>query len=555
MKARPLYHTFYIIVFFIFLVSGCSVNDSIEPGIHPRVALIGLDGATWKIIDRLIELGQLPGFARIKSEGSFGELATYEPTESVSIWTSIATGVSPSRHGVQTFTRRIPGTDQTVPSPGTDRRVPALWNIVSDANRKVVCVKWFATWPAEKVNGAMLSPRLEADSGGDQTYPPELFQEISPFRYKSTMDKLPQPPKKISQPKTNNFKGPGILIGKNTVKVTMFDDTSVWLAGRYVDKKYSPDLFMIYMKSVDRVEHFLWGAQQVLDNPNATDVEKQEAEVIFGWYRFFDSIISELLKDPDRTIFIVSDHGMVARDSVSEPYDIYYINLDSILCDLGFQKKVNDQQTDWSQTNAYVLRRMPYDKSFLVNLNLKDREPRGIISSEQKKEALENLTEVLRSLQTLTGKKLFSDISTDRPDCDIYCQLNPRINLNDTVRYNKKMFLVKDWVEGRQLPRGIHTKAPPGIIAAWGKNIKKANIIHGAHVFDITPTVLYAMGLPVANDFDGKCLLDIFRSRFRNNFPLQKIPTYGTRNTRTEFKRTAADDRMKNELRKLGYIL
>ncbi|MBN1354968.1 alkaline phosphatase family protein [bacterium] len=541
-----------LILFFILPAltqTGCSRQPALN---NLRVNVIGLDGATWEIIDPLIERGELPGFARMKKEGVWGNLETFQPTDSVSIWTSIATGVTPTRHGIQTFIRSIPGSDRTIPSPGTDRRVPALWNIVSDAGRTVVCVKWFATWPAEEVNGAMLSPRLEDDAGGHQTYPPELYREISGFRHKSTMDRLPQPVK--SDLPVRDFSAPGVLIGTGRIKNKMFDDTSVWEAGYHVYRKYDPDLFMIYLKSIDRVEHFLWGAQEVLNDPDPDENDLQNAKAIFGWYRYFDSKILELTNDPDRILIVVSDHGMQARDSIPEPYDVRNIDFNRVLTDLGYQIQSGPKQTAWNKTVAYAFRPEPYDWACQINLNLSGREPEGLIAPEDSPARLQELMELLKGLKTESGRNVFEKVDRGSSGYDLRVELNRTLSLDDRAMVLSTAIPLRQWINVRGLPLGIHTKAPDGIIAAIGPSLKSGYRLTGASVLDITPTVLFAMGLPLARDFDGSCLVDAFTESFRSNHPVRWIETHGTRQIDSVLKETGADDRIKDELRALGYI-
>jgi predicted AlkP superfamily phosphohydrolase/phosphomutase len=119
----------------------------------PPVVLIGLDGADWNIIDPLVAAGKMPNLAGLIGRGSRARLLTISPTLSPVIWTTIATGVKPERHGIVDFTAVNKDTGAAVPVTSNLRRVPALWNILSSAGRTVGFVGWWASFPAEKVNG------------------------------------------------------------------------------------------------------------------------------------------------------------------------------------------------------------------------------------------------------------------------------------------------------------------------------------------------------------------------------------------------------------------
>src|SRR6185436_2962162 len=147
--ARPL---LALVVSSLSLGSGCGRRA--EP--HP-VVVIGIDSADWEMIRPMVESGELPTFARLLSEGASAPCTTLDPPLSPLLWTSIATGRTPDAHGILDFITRDPRTGRTVPVTSTLRRVAALWNIASDAGRRVAAIGWLASWPAESVSGAIVT--------------------------------------------------------------------------------------------------------------------------------------------------------------------------------------------------------------------------------------------------------------------------------------------------------------------------------------------------------------------------------------------------------------
>jgi Type I phosphodiesterase / nucleotide pyrophosphatase len=183
-----------------------------------RVALIGVDGADWDLLDPLIARGELPHFKALRDRGAWGEMETLRPTLSPPIWTSIVTGKVPRRHGVRDFTtRRLRGADNSLPDlrllnrlglpflfarldaagqvfqapvASFTRRVPAFWNIASALGSPVSVVNWWATWPAEPVLGYVVSERAYYEevvawrrTGRVEglTYPEDLYPRIKPL--------------------------------------------------------------------------------------------------------------------------------------------------------------------------------------------------------------------------------------------------------------------------------------------------------------------------------------------------------------------------------------
>ena len=131
----------------------------------PPVYFIGLDGADWQLLDEFIADGSMPNLARLVAEGSSGILQTEVPAMSPILWTTMMTGVSPLEHRVLDFTRFSPADGAREPIGSDDRRSPAVWNIASWAGKRVGVLGLWATFPAEAVNGVVVSDRLSSFLG------------------------------------------------------------------------------------------------------------------------------------------------------------------------------------------------------------------------------------------------------------------------------------------------------------------------------------------------------------------------------------------------------
>jgi predicted AlkP superfamily phosphohydrolase/phosphomutase/Flp pilus assembly protein TadD len=151
------------------------------------VLIIALDGADWQVLDPLIQAGQTPNLARLKRDGAWAALHSNAPMLSPLLWTTAATGRPPEEHGIVDFLIRDPRTGARVPISSNFRRTKALWNILTDAGVASDWVGWWATWPAERIIGHMVSDRVayslfdytSPDSVG-ATWPPALLEEIRP---------------------------------------------------------------------------------------------------------------------------------------------------------------------------------------------------------------------------------------------------------------------------------------------------------------------------------------------------------------------------------------
>ena len=173
------------------LLLAATACGGASPG-RGRVVVLGLDGVDPETVDLLVGEGKLPHFARLRQEGAYGRLHSERPLLSPIIWTTIATGKTPDVHGIGHFVAVNPQTGEELPVTSQMRKVKALWNIASEAERRVAVVGWWATWPAEQVRGEIVSDHTcyhflfagGATGAGEpagMTHPAELAREIAPM--------------------------------------------------------------------------------------------------------------------------------------------------------------------------------------------------------------------------------------------------------------------------------------------------------------------------------------------------------------------------------------
>jgi hypothetical protein len=299
--------------------------------------LLGIDGATWKLLDPLIAEGALPNFARVVAAGSRGPLKTYEPTLSPLIWTTIATGVGPRVHGIEGFVAEIPGTGETAIVTSNLRRVDALWNILSAQGTTVGVIGWWATYPAEEVNGFVISDQandlrrdnyriaghLKVDeksrAAGDPraVWPPELGAEVA-----SALELDPR----ISREELARFfalpEGRDDLLSQplgndedilSIFKFAYLIDKSFAEAGLRALADKHPTFAAVYLNGLDAAEHHFWRFMepQAFRSVPASDVARYE-DVIRNYYVYVDEVLGRLLElyPLDRAaVVLVSDHG------------------------------------------------------------------------------------------------------------------------------------------------------------------------------------------------------------------------------------------------------
>ena len=151
-----------------------------------RFVLIGLDGAEPSLVEPWMDEGRLPHLARLREKGSYLRLASTIPPATFPAWTTCVTGVNPGRHGVFDFTEMARGAYAVRFVNATYRRAPALWNVLSDAGKRVGVLSVPATYPPEPVNGFMVSgfdspvcTRIDRSF----VYPSAFYPEVREWRF------------------------------------------------------------------------------------------------------------------------------------------------------------------------------------------------------------------------------------------------------------------------------------------------------------------------------------------------------------------------------------
>ncbi len=210
-----------------------------------KVVVIGLDGAPFTLLKPWMEQGMLPNMAKIMQEGSFGHLKSTPEYMSPPAWTSFSTGSNPGKHGIFHFYSIDASTFKVRINNSTHRMVDPFWNQIGRAGKRVCVVNVPTTYPADKVNGCMVSgwdaPSIQSEGF---THPPELIDEILENFHDYPL--VPSIKKfTISQPE---------LAIKDLQRVL---DLRISLS-KYLLKKESWDMFTTVITETDQVQHFFW---------------------------------------------------------------------------------------------------------------------------------------------------------------------------------------------------------------------------------------------------------------------------------------------------------
>ena len=135
-----------------------------------RVVVIGLDGGTLDLMQPWMDDNSLPTFNKIRKQGVYGYLRSTTPYYSAPAWVSIVTGCNPGKHGIYDFFRTDCFAKKNLIS-SSYRKKPAIWNLLTNADRKSIVVNVPGTYPPEEINGVMITCLLTPSFESNFTYP------------------------------------------------------------------------------------------------------------------------------------------------------------------------------------------------------------------------------------------------------------------------------------------------------------------------------------------------------------------------------------------------
>ena len=282
-----------------------------------KVLILGWDAADWKIIHKLIDAGEMPYLEKLINQGVMGNLATLQPILSPMLWSSITTGKRADKHGIYGFTEPKPDGSGVRPVTSTSLKAQPMWNIIEDHGLKSAVVGWFATHPANAIQGTVVSNQFHQAKGRGFGEWPMAEHTCSPESLKETLRDLRVHPNDISSAQILSFVPDAANVDqekdKRLTSLTrlLAQCFSVHAAGTHIAENEEWDMLAVYFDTIDRVCHeFMEFYPPKMPQINDDEYERYKG-VIDQVYRFHDLMLGRYMKlvGPETTIMIVSDHG------------------------------------------------------------------------------------------------------------------------------------------------------------------------------------------------------------------------------------------------------
>jgi predicted AlkP superfamily phosphohydrolase/phosphomutase len=297
-----------------------------------RLLVVGIDSADWKVIDPLLEQGRLPNLGRLVARGvSCGLKSLDPPQKSPVIWTSIATGKEPTKHSVTDYV--TPGSDKLMTS--NMRTARTFWDIIGDEGTDCTVVGWLVSWPAEPVNGYMITdyfripPKADRPKTENLTYPDGLLAEVEGLRVAAEsiaaeeFARFASPERALTKDEAKELPIEELFVEMREIETVdqmlsqlrlfVASDMTFLAASKYMMETHPTDVFVVYLRGVDSASHKFWSSANPDDSPLRVSQTYQRVfgETVNSYYEYADEMLGELIDayGEGASVIVCSDHG------------------------------------------------------------------------------------------------------------------------------------------------------------------------------------------------------------------------------------------------------
>lgn len=493
-----------------------------------RVFIFGIDGLTMRIMKPLMDKGFIPNFKSLYENGNRGILKSTIPPVTPPGWASIYTGKNPGKHGLFTFTK-LNGYTLTTNTCWDYNEAPPVWKHLAENGKKCVLLNVPMYYPPLKIQNCNSVSGFAALETLNIYHPESLRQE---FREKIPNYRIDTSWRHdLSEKDDENFIKDNIEVTKSRIK-----------ALNYLMKEKTWDFFFVVFTGTDRIQHFFWN-EIIKGNPD-----------ILLYYKLLDKAIGDVLNSlrRDDFLFIVSDHGfcpiqkgvnitkvlqqhglLAIKKTMEIP--INYGKLKNLLKKWGIKNSLKNilperfvnklqehtkaedafyfSKVNWAQTKAFP----SYGLFGGISINLKNREPSGIVSESEYESVRDSIIQAFSSLKDNEGNggKVIKNVYKredvysgkylyEMPDLILLAEAGYRF---DERIDQEGVFRKPRSGQDRHIVKGEHEV--DSIFMFKHDSFNK--VFNEVSVTDIAPSVLNLFELPIPTSMDGKSLFEDYK--------------------------------------------
>jgi predicted AlkP superfamily phosphohydrolase/phosphomutase len=512
-----------------------SNQPSLSKPIKP-VVIIGLDGATFDLIEPWSQAGHLPNLARLMSEGAWGRLQSTEPPHSAPAWATFSTGLNPGRHGVYFFVAPSRDKSRFRPVSAESIRGRRLWQLVSDQGGRVGIVNVPMSYPPVPVNGYMVGDFFAPDyrSAFNQ---PELYEEVIRECGGYCAEVWPQPNR------------------QRYLQEMLACIDQQGRVGAYLLERHPTDFFAYVFTVLDRAQHKFW-ADMDTEHPIHRQRRKQMIpDALLQVHKHLDVAIGRLLEkvNSDTTVVIVSDHGFrgeyrrlavnrwlqelgllntrargagimnrlrvsIKQSGLQKPVQ----RLLRLMIGTSRHESLSYQFVNWPET------KISYGPGQGFYVNLKGRDHDGVVTQSEYEPLRDRVIKALKEVRDpQTGLPVVSDVFRRE---EIYEGSGFEWAPDIIPARAEYVTNGKRWGYGLSKSLGAPylfmdqddntgNHAYEGIFIARGPHVR-GGCLTNLNIMDVAPTTLFALGLSVPKGMDGKVHTELFAPAYVEENPV-----------------------------------
>lgn len=523
-----------------------------------RVLIVGWDGVDWKILQPMLDRGELPHLAALISRGAYGDCLSTVPSHSWCAWPSFMTALNPAGHAVYDILEHKPGANRRLPITFHSIKARTIFDDVTDAGKTQIQANIPLTFPVPAMKGKAIAGGV-LPAARSYTYPPELQAELDA-----------NAPFPINGMSWTTFRNRPEAFLKECAEITAKRQKTF----EYLLDSTEWDLATLVFVSTDRVQHCL--IEYI--HPEHPDYERLKdtpvAEQTRALYRQLDDGLGALLErttDRDLVMFM-SDHGhqpcvrACTMDRILEQLGWARFSKGSFVTNLirwgpgrRLARKVYDvlklhgrvalpaSPLDWGSSRAYTSVTSTGEG---VSLNLKGREPDGIVEPRDYEAMRDRLAADLAGfIDPKTGRSPIAKIYRKEEVLHgRYLDQAPDLLLVPAPLYS--LTHARSAVEDADWLSGDHRLE--GVLVATGPEVTPGPLTETVELIDLTATALAALDIPSAIERDGKVISQLTGE----GVELRVTEGAGTGASGTDGSglTSAEEGEIEEHLRGLGYV-
>jgi predicted AlkP superfamily phosphohydrolase/phosphomutase len=474
--------------------------------------LIGLDGATFDILDPLVADGVMPRLGELLDGGTRARLISTVNPLTAQAWPSLMTGRSPGHHGLLDFVRLEAGGvgPRFQVTSSRDLACPTIWQMVSAAGQRVTVLNFFGLYPPLPIAGHSIAAFIPWRHLKHAVYPPELYQELLALpgfdRRELAMD-LDLEKKCIQGMPPEDYE-PWILLHHRREEQ--------WARILFHLMRTDPsDLTAIVFDGVDKLQHACWRMIDPCCLPADPSAWEQHIRgLCLDYFAMLDRHIADAVDfaGADARVLIVSDHGFGPTE------EVFYVNVwlaqrghlrwrdgsgqdrDGWLTPHRLKSQV--ELIDWHSTRAFAA--TPSSNGIMIATSDDGVGPG--VAPEEYEAFRAHLRAELLAYRDPTGRPVVTAVRT-REEAYPGAAAGRAPDLVLTLRDSGFVSIMN--ADSALAPRSevCGTHRPEGIFVACGPGIPAGCELDDLSILDVAPLVLAWHGIQAPPELEGRAPL------------------------------------------------